>query len=436
MMRAMIRVMTTAAVMLAAQASAESTVDTPVTIAAVRKTIHDRYVLPAVATQLEQTLARGETAGRYRGLTGEALAVRITADLEAVAHDQHLSMRYDPKLAAQLGSETHDHDEPMPAAITRAYDRENAGVRELRVLPGNIRYMAYDGFVWDTPGSAQAVATAMAFLRGGDAYIIDIRRNGGGSPDAVAAIASYFVPADTPLMRFEMRGEKPLETKAPAAPFSLTGKPLYVLTSSNTASAAEEFSTHVKALGFGTLVGGNTLGAGFRNDIVGLPGGYVLSVSVGRAVSRKTGKDWERVGVAPDIATPADAALLRAQQEAMTRIAAAAPADERDEDAALLAYYRALAAPTASTHPAAAYVGRYGDRTVSVVAGELMIARGRRLPSRLVPVGPDSFAPETDPAARFTFAVDARGQAQTLRVVQRDGSASVVPRNTAAKIKP
>ncbi|WCM26012.1 S41 family peptidase [Sphingomonas sp. QA11] len=424
-------------VMLAAPARADApATDTHATIAAAQKTIRDHYVLPAVAIALEQALARSEAAGRYRGLAGEELATRVNADLEAVAHDQHLSLRYDPKLSTQLGTDAHDDDGPAPAAIARAYDRQNAGVRELRVLPGNIRYMAYEAFVWDTPGSAQAVATAMEFLRGGDAYIIDIRRNGGGSPDAVAAIASYFVPEGTPLMRFEMRGQPPLETQAPKAPFSLASKPLYVLTSRNTASAAEEFSTHVKALGFGTLIGANTLGAGFRNNTVGLPGGYVLSVSVGRAVSRKTGSDWERIGVAPDIATPVDTALLRAQQEAMARIAAAAPADEHDEDEAILAYYRALATPVTSAHAVEAYAGAYGDRTVSVVAGDLMIARASRLPSRLVPVGPDSFAPETDPAARFNFAIGASGRAESLRIVQRGGAASVVPRDAATITKP
>lgn len=436
-MRRTMIAMTATALMLAAPARADAPATDPhATLAAAQKTIHDRYVLPAVAIALEQALARSEAAGRYGGLIGEEFAVRVSADLDAVAHDQHLSLRYDPKLATQLGTATHDDDGPPPAAITRAYDRQNAGVRELRVLPGNIRYMAYDGFVWDTPGSARAVAAAMEFLRGGDAYVIDIQRNGGGSPDAVAAIASYFVPEGTPLMRFEMRGQPPLETQAPKAPFSLARKPLYVLTSSNTASAAEEFSTHVKALGLGTLVGANTAGAGFRNDMVGLPGGYVLSVSVGRAVSRKTGKDWERVGVAPDIATPIDAALLRAQQEAMARITAAAPADERDEDAAILAYYRALATPVASAHALEAYAGTYGDRTVSVVAGNLMTARTSRLPFRLVPMGSDSFAPEADPAARFSFAIGASGRAESLRIVQRDGSVSVVRRDMATVTAP
>jgi len=46
----------------------------------------------------------------------------------------------------------------------------------------------------------------------------------------------------------------------------------------------------------------------------------------------------------------------------------------------------------------------------------------------LVPVGPDSFATDSDPAVRFSFTFDANGRAQALRVVQKDGSASVLQR--------
>lgn len=41
-------------------------------------------------------------AERYRGLNGEVFATRVNADL-AVAHDQHLSLRYDPEMAVELG---------------------------------------------------------------------------------------------------------------------------------------------------------------------------------------------------------------------------------------------------------------------------------------------------------------------------------------------
>lgn len=402
--------------------------DGTATVTAARAAIVARYVLPDVAAKLDAALAAGLKQRRYAGLTGEALAARVNADMAAVTQDKHLGVSYDPRGAAMLGERGLSdgagdgaEDEAIPPALARMFTRMNGGARAMEVLPGNIRYLAYDGFAWGTPEAEAGLRTAMQFLKGGDAYIIDISRNGGGSPGAVAAMASYFLPAGTPLMRFEMRGRAGEATRSSAAPFSLAGKPLFVLTGGASASAAEEFATHVKAYGFGTLVGETTAGAGFRNDLVPLPGGYVLSVSTGRAVSLKTGRDWERVGVAPTIATGAAAALPRAKAEAMAAVAAAAPAEEKAEAARLLAYYRALATPVAPARAIAAYAGQYGERTVTAAGDALTIRRTGRPASRLVPVAADTFAYDGDPAVQVRFVAEG-GRVTAAEVMQRDGS--------------
>lgn len=427
-MRALPLLFTIVAAMTAPCARAEDA-DAARVVAEARRAIASRYVLPDVAAKLDAALAAGAKAGRYRGLTGEALATRVNADMAAVTPDKHLGLSYNPQLSTMLAGAplTDAADDTPPPGMGRMMVRMNGGVRAMEVLPGNIRYLAYDGFAWGTPEVEAALRTGMAFLKGGDAYIIDISRNGGGSPAAVAAMTSYFVPEGTPLMRFEMRGRAPDETRAPEAPFSLAGKPLFVVTGGGSASAAEEFATHVKALGFGKLVGETTAGAGFRNDLLPLPGGYVLSVSTGRAVSLKTGGDWERVGVAPDVPTRAEAALPRAKQEAMAAVLAAAPADEKAEDGRLLAYYRALATPVALARPAAAYAGRFGDRTVTATADGVTMQRDGRSPTPLVPTGPDAFVMRNDPMVAVRFVGDAAG-VSAVEVEQRDGSVSKAAR--------
>jgi len=406
--------------MIVGMPAAQAQEDDPVQVVAkTRAAIAERYVLPDVAAKLGAALASSD---RYRGLTGQALADRINADMAKVTPDKHLGLRYDPKLAAMLGDQPlPDDDTKMPPAMARMIARHNGGVRSMELLPGNIRLITYEGFEWGTPEAEAAIAGAMQFLRGGDAYIIDLRRNGGGSPGAVAALASYFVPAGTPLMRFEMRGKPDEATAAPRAPFSLAGKPLYVLTSGGTASAAEEFATHVSALGFGTLVGERTAGAGFRNDLLPVGKGYVLSVSSGRSVSFKTGKDWETVGVTPAIAVPADQALAAAKAAAMTRIAATAPATERAEAERLSAFYGAAAKGVKPAHPIAEYAGVYGDRRVVVRGDRLTTSRGPRPPSTLVPVDANVMAPEDDPLSRFRF-VEQGGRIVALEVERIDGS--------------
>jgi hypothetical protein len=276
----------------------------------------------------------------------------------------------------------------------------------LKLLPGNIRYMAYDGFQWIGPESAAALDTAMRFLAGGDAAIIDIRRNGGGSPQAVQYLVSHFMPADKPLVTFHMNGNPTpdrLATLKELPAGRMVGKPLYVLTSGGSASAAEEFSGHIGGYKLGELVGETTAGAGFRNELVPVAGRFVLSVSVGRAVLASTGKDWEAVGIAPTIKTPVPAALDVAHAHALRKLAAAAPAGERARLEGIAEGIAARAEARTPALPLAAYAGSYGERSVTAEEGRLYYQRGGRARTRLIPLGGNLFAFDTDPALRLAF---------------------------------
>ncbi len=223
-----------------------ASVPASVTVGAARRIIAARYVLPETAARLDAALATAEKKGEFRGLSGEALAQKINQVLRSVTNDGHLSVRYDPDGARRMsaaprmrpGAGPVPGPAPVPVPMTgpkpgpgpvpmqvpmpgpaggpgpiEAADmaREslvmNGGVAKLEVLPGNVRYIDYRLFDWGNPAAEAALASAMQFLRGGDAIIIDLRRNGGGSVEAVAALTGYFVPAGTPLVRFEMRGQ-------------------------------------------------------------------------------------------------------------------------------------------------------------------------------------------------------------------------------------
>lgn len=376
-------------------ATAASPAEVETTIAAARKALADRYVLPDVAAKLDQALARTAAAGAFRGLSGDALATRVNAEMGEITCDVHLQMRYQPELAellAALAADSSSTGGDWDEALERQYQRTNAGVRKLEVLPGNIRYLAYDTFGWGTPAAMQAIATAMEFLRHADAIIIDLRNNAGGSTYAEAAIASYFLPPDTRLTRFEIRGMADEITRTSTAPFSLAGKPTFVLIGPATVSGAEWFAMHASTFGFGTLVGGRSRGGGYTVRAVPLPGGYVLSVSVGRALDAETGTDLEGIGVSPAIAVPADKALAVAQATAMERLLAGKAGAERAQGERLLAYYRALMEPIAPALPLTDYTGHYGDFRVEVQRGDLTIRFRDFSPEVLVPVASNTFA--------------------------------------------
>ena len=409
-----------------AQEAAAAVAQVPVadTIAEARKQVAAIYVIPETGAALDKALAAAQAKGAFDGLTGEALANRINEVMRTVTKDGHLSVRYDPPAAAEFAAQPDGGDEDdaeHPASYVREIAQANGGVAKLEVLPGNVRYMDYRGFMWGTPAASEALANAAAFLRGSDAVIIDLRRNGGGSAAAVRALASYFLPPQTKLMRFEQRGHPDNLSETDPVPFTLADRPVYVLTSQGTFSAAEEFAAHVSAFKFGTLVGETTGGGGFNNTFVPLPGGYVMSISFGRAVHMVTGKDWEQVGIAPAIAVPADQALTRAEAEAATTLAAKASSDERDDYERLAAYYRALLTPAQPGHALGDYAGQYGARTLAVDStGALSVARAGRPSTRLVAIGQDLFVPEISPTQHFRFVAGGTG-IEALEVDGPDG---------------
>jgi hypothetical protein len=423
--------------MLSAQAQAQPPADTArpapadgrTVVAELRRLLAANYVLPDVRPKLDAALAKGLAEGRYDVSDPAVLTDRVNADLTAVAHDKHLSLEYNPRqateLAAALAAEARAGTEdtgPSPEQIRQA-QRRNHGFTEMKVLPGNVRYVNMQGFVWVGPKSAEAYDNVMRFLKEGDAVIIDLRQNGGGSPESVQYLVSHFMEPNRPLMTFHMAGNQTDRTATlanlPAG--RMIGKPLYVLTSGRSASAAEEFTGHIAGFKLGELIGATTAGAGFRNQFFPLPGGYLISISVGRAVLASTGKDWEGVGIAPTTAIDPEKALLVAQVHALRRLASTASPREKANYEATAALMAAQVEPVATALPLAAYSGTFGERTVSLENGRLAFQRAGGPKLVMIPIGPNLFAMENDAMTRVEYKV--AGNAATGFELQRgDGS--------------
>jgi C-terminal processing protease CtpA/Prc len=87
---------------------------------------------------------------------------------------------------------------------------------------------------------------------------------------------------------------------------------VFVLTSGFSASAAEHFVLALKHTGRATIVGRTTYGANHFGGDQDLGGGFTAFIPVGRAYDPKTGKDWEGVGITPDIDVAPEEALIKA----------------------------------------------------------------------------------------------------------------------------
>jgi peptidase S41-like protein len=380
--------------------------DARAVVAEVRRIIAERWVLPEHRPALDAILAQGLESGRYDVAEPGLLAERIDEDLKRVGRDRHLGFDFDPRQAATLAAPD-DEQEPDPSAFQREVRLANHGITELRLLPGNVRYMAYDQFMWIGQESAAALDNAMGFLAGGDAIIIDLRRNGGGYPEPTHYLISHFMPANKLLSTFYEAGKTERAFTSPHLPAGrVVGKPLYVLTSSRTASAAEAFAGMAGGHRLGEVVGETTRGAGFSNELVPIDGRFVLSVSTARVVLAATGGDWEAVGISPTIRTPGSQALEAAHVHAIRRISKQAPAQERPRLEALAEGIAARLKPGRPALPLTAYAGTFGDRTISVDEGKLYYQRGEQARTLLLPLGANLFVLDSDPALRVEFLLE------------------------------
>jgi hypothetical protein len=380
--------------------------------------IRDDYVFPEKADAIVERLNDALSGGRYDVTDELRLAALITEDLQADTDDLHMYVRYEPQPAnappvmapaATPGASPGSGGSSANASRARL---SNQGITELRILPGNLRYINIAQFFWERP-TRQAYDRAIDFLRDGDAYIIDIRGNGGGTPVSVAYLTSHLMEADRLLMTYRLG---PARTEHSRTSADLTGarlaqKPLFLLTSGHTASAAEEFASHIKHFQLGTLVGETTAGAGHRNGRDRREDGFVISISVGTAIHPVTDSGWERTGVAPDITVPRDQALEAAQLQALQRLIPTADGARLLELEWRVESLAAVLNPVSAGRPLETYAGRHeGGRRLFLRDGRLYWTLGDSNPEfEMIPLAHDLFAlGNTDGVrVRFVFADDA-----------------------------
>lgn len=372
-------------------------------LAAIEDALAHDYVVPELRAPLVAKLKDGERAGRYTTDDPFAFARLVVEDMNAVAHDHHLWMQVDPdaykaSLAPHAGGAGSPGGESGMDALQHHRDTlDHHGIAELRILPGNIRYLRITGFEWETDLTGGIYDDALRFLHDGDAIIIDIRGNPGGDHAAVRYLLSHFMEPDKLLLTFLSGGEAPKQSytleHVPAG--RMIGKPLYVLVDGGVASAAEDFSYAVQQFKLGDLVGATTAGAANNNKLVQIAPGFTLSVSYGKPVHPVSNTNWEGTGVAPSVPTDPLHALPVAEQLALTRLASARGVSAESAQR----YAWAKPAVDAELHPVAltdaqlgALAGTYGKATLALARGALVLSIPEHPNVPLVPMTADWFA--------------------------------------------
>ncbi len=288
-------------------------------VEAAARELNARYVFPDVAKQVEASLQQKLATRAYDGLDDAVrFAERLTEDIQAVTRDRHIRVRYSERALPERVRGEPGAEEL--AEFRRQAAGRNYGVERVERLPLNIGYLELRGFE-PAELAGETIAAAMTLLANSEALIVDLRRNGGGDPATVALVSSYLFEERTHLNSFYKReGNRTTQfwtqDWVPGKRYGKS-KPVYVLTSKRTFSAAEEFSYNLKNLKRGTIVGETTGGGAHPGGMRRLGPHFSIFVPDGRAINPVTNANWEGVGVEPDLKVAADDALRVAQLSAL-----------------------------------------------------------------------------------------------------------------------
>jgi hypothetical protein len=276
--------------------------------------LDERYVFPDVAKATGEHLKKQLAAGVFDKCDDiPTFAEALTREAQSVAKDKHLRVRPAPP------NQPRPDDTPERQADgllrDKARQREfTAGFAAVEKLEGNVGYLDLRGFA--PPQMGKPVADLyMGLLATSDAVIIDLRKNGGGSPAMVQYLCSFFFDKRLHLNSLYWReGDRTEEfwTLDEVGGKKMPDVPLFVLTGKYTFSGAEEFSYNMQTQKRAALVGETT--GGGANPGGGMPVNdrLMMFVPTGRAINPITKTNWEGVGVVPEVKVPEAEALDKA----------------------------------------------------------------------------------------------------------------------------
>ncbi|HEX9174125.1 MAG TPA: S41 family peptidase [Telluria sp.] len=286
--------------------------------------VNSSYVFPDMARKIDVALREQQKRGVYDSITSaQKLTEVLTNELQATSKDRHLRVMY----SEQVIPERKPHTEPTPDEVVRklaTMRAGNFGVEKIEHLPFNIGYLELVGFA-PAKDAADTLAAGMTVLAHTDALIIDLRNNGGGDAATVALLASYLLDKPTRLNDFYYRKGNRIEQRwssdVTRGPRYGQKKDVYILTSKDTFSAAEDFTYALKNLKRVTVVGEMTGGGANTGDDRRLLPNFAVFVPLGRSISPITKSNWEGVGVTPDISVCAEDAMRTAQLAILKKMA-------------------------------------------------------------------------------------------------------------------
>ena len=292
------------------------------TINAIKKILIENYIFPEVSKKINKLLDENLKKGSYKKIVdSEKFAKTLTKDVQSFNDDKHLRVLFEPKRIAERKVVITKQERILYEKKQKEkLKKHNYYFEEVKILEGNVGYLNLKTFR-DPYYAGEAAVAAMNFLSNTDAIIIDLRRNGGGTPKMVQLISSYFFGDEVVLLNTVYKRKENIIKQFWTLPYvpgkKMPNTPIYILTSSRTFSAAEEFSYNLQNLKRAVIIGETTGGGAHPGGRINATEKFNLWTPVARSISPITKTNWENVGVIPDIKTTKEKAFKTAYVEAL-----------------------------------------------------------------------------------------------------------------------
>jgi hypothetical protein len=390
------------------------------------KSLLDNYIFADKARNMKNLIQKNLAVGLYNNITNpNEFAEKLTKDLRSVCNDLHLSVRFNPRQEKSLSEPSNKSAYKQTRAIEEAKN-QNFGFKKVEIIHGNIGYVYFDGFYDLNETARTTVENVFKSLKSSEALIFDIRNNGGGSPEMVRYICSFLFTKPTHINDLYERRTNKTQTfwTKPVKGFEyFSNIPVYVLISSRTFSAAEEFAYDLQVLHRAQLIGETTGGGAHPVSPQLITNGFIGFIPYARAINPVTRTNWEGVGVKPDVKIVSNNAL----------------------DAAVIAYYDFEIASLTDTNKLKAiqwsrtmlnaniypynvdkltlkaFTGKFGDETFTYNNGVLYMTGRNGKTSRLIALSQTSFKPEETDLYKLEFIKNRAGEINKVVVRFNNG---------------
>jgi len=192
------------------------------------------------------------------------------------------------KLTIQRGNTTKDY------VITREVIN-NPSVESS--ISGEVGIITISRFDTETGNLAKVAAQGLK-KQGVKGIILDLRNNGGGYVSSATTVAGLWL--DSKVVVTERTGGVVRETTRTGDNAILNGIPTAVLVNGSTASASEIVAGALREYNVAKIVGERTFGKGSVQELVSLPGGAQLKITIARWYT-PSGVNISKDGVTPDV---------------------------------------------------------------------------------------------------------------------------------------